>query len=150
MRQAKQQKRKLHCCFVDFKKAFDLVPRQTLWKVLKRQGMKGNVLSPLHSMYAADKACVLNHDGPTALFDCAIGVKQGCPASPLLVGRFLDELENLLEASPGIDGPRLADILLAILLFADDIALFSYPASGVQKQQCCCRISCCKCIELSL
>ena len=134
VRQAKQQKRKLYCCFVDFKKAFDLVPRQTLWSVLERRGMKGKVLSSLQSMYAADKACVLTRDGPTDLFDCGIGVKQGCPASPLLFGLFLDELENLLEAAPGIDAPHLADILLAILLFADDIALFSYSASGLQKQ----------------
>ena len=27
LQQARQEKRKLYCCFVDFKKAFDLVPR---------------------------------------------------------------------------------------------------------------------------
>ncbi len=96
--------------------------------------MEGKVLLSLQSMYAADKACVLTHDDPTYLFDCGIGVKQGCPASALLVGLFLDELKNLLEASPDIDAPCLADILLAVLLFADDIALFSCSASGLQKQ----------------
>ncbi len=111
VRQAKQQNRKLYCCFANFKKAFDL-----------------------QSIYAADKACVLTRDGPTDLFDCGIGVKQGCPASPLLFGLFLDAFDNLLEASPGNDAPHLADILPAILLFADDIALFSYSASGLQKQ----------------
>ena len=87
--------------------------------------MGGKVLTSLQSMYAADKACVLTHDGPTGLFDCSIGVKQGCPASPLLFSLYLDELEALLEASEEIDCPLIAEILLAILLFADDIALFS-------------------------
>ena len=30
--------------------------------------------------------------------------------------------------------PQIADIVLAILLFADDIALFSYSPAGLQKQ----------------
>ena len=135
VQQAKHEKRKLYCCFVDFKKAFDLVPRQTLWTILEQRGMKGRVLCSLQTMYAADRACVLTKDGPTDLFDCSIGVKQGCPASPLLFGLYLDELEKLLEdAYNDIDCPRIADILLAILLFADDIALFSYSMQGLQKQ----------------
>ncbi len=127
--QAKNSKRKLYTCFVDFKKAFDLVPRPTLWKVLEDRGMGGKILTSLRSMYAADKACVLTKDGPTELFECGIGVKQGCPASPLLFSLYLDELEKLLEeAAADIDCPRLTEILLAILLFADDIARFSYSA----------------------
>ena len=135
IQQARHEKRKLYCCFVDFKKAFDLVPRHTLWKILEQRGMKGRVLTSLKTMYAADKACVLTHDGPTNLFDCSIGVKQGCPASPLLFGLYLDELEKLLEdAFDDLDCPCVANILLAILLFADDIALFSYTQRGLQRQ----------------
>ena len=118
---------------MDFKKAFDLVPRQTLWSILEQRGMKGRVLSSLQTMYAADKACVLTRDGPTDLFDCSIGVKQGCPASPLLFGLYLDELETLLESCHEIDAPRIAELVLAILPFPDDIALFSYCVTGLQK-----------------
>ena len=38
LQQAAHAKRKLYCCFVDFKKAFDLVPRDALWSVLTRRG----------------------------------------------------------------------------------------------------------------
>ncbi len=135
LQQAAHAKRKLYCCFVDFKKAFDLVPRDALWNVLKRRGMSGRVLTSLQSMYAADKACVFTSEGPSNLFDCSIGVKQGCPLSPLLFSLYLDELESLLEeASDEIDCPHLAEILIAILLFADDIALFSYSQKGLQRQ----------------
>ena len=96
--------------------------------------MGGKVLTSLQSMYAADQACVLTRDGPTGLFDCSIGVKQGCPASPLLFSLYLDKLEAMLEASEEIDCPRIAELLLAILLFADDIALFSYSHRGLQRQ----------------
>ena len=135
LQQAKHSKRKLYCCFVDFRKAFDLVPRESLWQVLERRGMSGRVLSSLQSMYKQDKACVLTSEGPTEMFECNIGVKQGCPASPLLFSLYLDELETLLEdASEHIDCPRLAQLLIAILMFADDIALFSYSPRGLQHQ----------------
>lgn len=135
LQQAAHEKRRPYCCFVDFKKAFDLVPRDFLWNVLKRRGMSGRVLASLQSMYAADKACVFTKDGPSDLFDCSIGVKQGCPLSPLLFSLYLDELETLLEEASGeTDCPRLAELLIAILLFADDIALFSYTTKGLQHQ----------------
>ncbi len=133
--QARNSKRKLYTCFVDFKKALDLVPCTILWTILEDRGTVGKILTSLRSMYAADKACVLTKDGQSESFECGIGVKQGCPASPLLFSLYLDELEKLLEeAAADIDCPMLRRMLLAILLFADDIALFSYSASGLQKQ----------------
>lgn len=65
-------------------------------------------------MYAADKACVFTEDGPSDLFDCSIGEKQGCPFSPLFFSLYLDELETLLEEAAGeTDCPRLAKLLIA-------------------------------------
>jgi hypothetical protein len=34
MEQNKVKKKPLYCCFVDFKKTFDIVPREVLWQVL--------------------------------------------------------------------------------------------------------------------
>ena len=84
--QARRSHRKLYCCFVDFKKAFDSVPRHTLWQVLAELGINGNILDSLKSMYAQDEACVMTQEGLTEAFRCTAGVKQGCPASPLLFG----------------------------------------------------------------
>ena len=89
VQQARHAKRKLHCCFVDFKKAFDLVPRDCLWKVLKQRGMAGRVLSSLQSMYTQDGSCILTSEGATEMFECSIGVKQGCPASPQAAKRAM-------------------------------------------------------------
>ena len=86
-------------------------------------------------MYAPDRSCVFSSEGATELFECSIGVKQGCPASPLLFSLYLDELQALLrDAADETDCPRLATLLIAILLFADDIALFSYFEKGLQRQ----------------
>ena len=86
-------------------------------------------------MYAADKAYVFKNKGPSNLFECSIGVKQGYPLSPLLFSLYLDELESLLEeASEETDCPCLAEILIAILLFAEDVALFSCSQQVLQRQ----------------
>ena len=58
VQQAKQAKENFYCCFVDFKKAFDLVPRRALWITLQNRGIGGKVLTSLQCMNAADKACV--------------------------------------------------------------------------------------------
>jgi hypothetical protein len=49
-----------------------------------------------------DQAC-LHHpeEGLTPTFLCRIGVKQGCPLSPLLFGLFIDGLEKRLNAFGG-------------------------------------------------
>ena len=89
----------------------DLVPRESLCQVLEGRGMSRRVLSSLQFMYKQDKACVLTGEGPTDILACNIGVKQGCPAIPLLFSLYLDELEALLEdASEHTDCPRLAQL----------------------------------------
>ena len=73
---------KLFCCFVDFRKAFDTVPRAVLWQVLEELGVTGRILDVIKSLYALDSAAVRSLQGISAIFRCLIGVKQGCPLSP--------------------------------------------------------------------
>ena len=68
--QARRSHRKLYCCFVDFKKAFDSVPRHTLWQVLAELGINGNILDSLKSIvsqYVQERTIVL-HDTSTVTF----------------------------------------------------------------------------------
>jgi hypothetical protein len=93
--QARFKKKQLYTCFVDFKKAFDIVPRDLLWQVLEGFGISGRILECLRSMYRQDQAC-LHHpeEGLTPTFLCRIGVKQGCPLNPLMFGLFINGLEK--------------------------------------------------------
>ena len=134
MQQARQSKRKLYTCLVDFKEAFDLVPRGTSWKVLEESGMTRKVLASLKSMYAADKACVLTGDGPTDLFVALESSKAVLHARCFSVCTWTSLSRNVKILQQIFDCPQIAGILLAILLFAEDIALFSYSPCGLQKQ----------------
>ena len=75
---------KLYCCFVDFKKAFDTVPHGLLRQVLECIGIRGPILDCIKSLYAHDNAAVRNSEGISEIFDCLMGVKQGCPLSATL------------------------------------------------------------------
>jgi hypothetical protein len=45
-------RKKLYTCFVDFRKVFDIVPREKLWWVLEGIGVGRRFLACLRSMYS--------------------------------------------------------------------------------------------------
>jgi hypothetical protein len=119
---------------VDFKKPFDTIPRDLLWQVLEGLGISGQILECLRSMYRQDQAC-LHHpkEGLTPTFLYRIGVKQGCPLSPLLFGLFIDGLEKRLNVLEGDAPPMLGQLAVRLLLYADDLAFMSHSPAGLQK-----------------
>jgi hypothetical protein len=124
----------MYYCFVDFRKAFDTVPRDLLWQVLAKMGIVGRFMQCLQNMYSQDNVRVMHPTkGLSARFSCGIKVKQGCPLNPLLFGLYFDGLEKHLDALDGDSSPRLADIVVKLLLYADDLALMSETPQGLQK-----------------
>ena len=130
----KQTHGKLYSCFVDFKKAFDTVPRGLLWQVLERVGVRGPILDCIKSLYSHDSAAVRNQEGISDIFDCLMGVKQGCPLSATLFGLFVDGLEQHLMDTLGHDAPSLSGALIPLLLYADDLTILSTTPAGLQRQ----------------
>ena len=139
------QGKKLYCCFVDFEKAFDTVDREVLWAVLANIGVRGQFLKCLQSLYGVDSAAVRTAQGTSGAFRCFQGVQQGSPLSPLLFGLLLDCLHKVLKAVPGNGAPSLADYWFTaagrewkmqkpvpLLLYADDLAILSTRAEGLQ------------------
>ena len=122
----------LHCCFVDFRKAFDTVPRDVLWAVLQSIGVGGCFLSCLQAMYNKDCAAVKTAEGLSEPFRCHQGVQQGSPLSPALFGIFVDALERLMQCNTGCHVPELSGHPVPLLLYADDLVLISRSAGGLQ------------------
>ena len=61
-------------------------------------------------------------------------MKQGCPPSPTLFGLYIDELEDFLVNSSQLgDGCYLHQVLISILLFADDVVLLASSPDRLQR-----------------
>jgi hypothetical protein len=54
------KRKKMYCCFVDFRKAFDTVPRDLLWQVLAKMGIVGRFMQCLQNMYNQDIVRVMH------------------------------------------------------------------------------------------
>ena len=134
---SKPQKRRnlLFSCLVDFRKAFDRIPRQKLFEKLRKEGIKGCFLKIVMSMYSKDKSAVKinNKMTRTETFPCYTGVKQRCMLSPTLFNLHLSDLTNFLNSTSSTD-ILLDDSERPIncLLYADDLVIFSRLANGLQ------------------
>ncbi|CAF1430979.1 unnamed protein product [Didymodactylos carnosus] len=71
--------------FIDFEKAFDSVPQEALWEILKSYGIPTKIIEIIKSLYEDAESCVkVNEEANTAWFKIKTGVTQGCILSPLL------------------------------------------------------------------
>ena len=125
------QGKRLFCAFIDFTKAFDYVVRENLWFKLIKLGLRGNILDIIRSMYNSVKSRIRYENQLSNEFSCMLGVRQGECLSPFLFSMFLNDLEEEF-ITHGIEGIDIGLIKLFILLYADDIVIFSSDAEGLQ------------------
>ena len=132
---SRSSKQPLYSCYVDFKKAYDTIPRDLLWLKLQRIGVCGEFLRATQALYALVPMGVQFADGLSSTFESLLGVKQGCPLSPTLFGIFIDDFQAELEAgSAAFALPTLAGVQTPALFYADDLALVSTSTAGLQAQ----------------
>ena len=94
---------KLYCWLVKFRKTLDTTPRTVLWQVLGDSGLSGRVPTIIKSMYAQDSTAVKTSTSLPEMSRCLLGMKQGSPLSPNLVGLSTDGLETHLLQTAGTD-----------------------------------------------
>ena len=75
---------KVYTCFVDHEKAYDQVPREKLWGMLREYGVDGRLLMAINSLYSCSDVCVHVGGVKSQPFTVGVGLRQGCFLSPLL------------------------------------------------------------------
>ena len=123
--------KRLYICFVDFSKAFDRVNRLILFYKLIQGGWSGRVIDTLQDLYTKTHSR-LKVDGHLSefIYD-TIGVNQGGNASGLLFRKYMSDLSDYLHSEFGVIA---GDIIIAHLLWADDLVLMSDTLAGIKKQ----------------
>ena len=123
---------RLYACFVDFKKAFDTIPRDILFQKLLNHGIKGKFFNVLKAIYMNDSVCIKVGDKVTDPFQVNQGVKQGCVLSPLLFNIFLADLPDILLSAECQPAKLTNSKILGCLAWADDLLLLSESNKGLQ------------------
>ena len=107
----------LYCCFADFRKDFDTMPRNNLWNRLEELKVPFDLRVSVIRLYKNIIAKFKNNEGWTTYINCNIGLKQGCPLSPTTFGIYIDKLEKCLEEA-GCACTILVEIGTGIILGA--------------------------------
>jgi hypothetical protein len=102
----------------------------------------GPMLQAVAAMYSSVSLCARQAGQLSQEFPSTLGVKQGDPLSPLLLGLFSDGVENHVQQHAPQTGVHVGGALLqnavvtkvAVLLYADDIVLLARSETDLQAQ----------------
>ena len=121
-----RKRQKLFIVFVDFRKAYDLVPRNRLFEILMNLGCGLTMLTALMAIYK-DTSCILG----STIITSTIGVRQGSPTSCYLFVIFVDVL-ILMYKSRCVPEPIIQ--WLHVLMLMDDTVIFATSREKVQEK----------------
>ena len=121
-----RKRTKLFIVFVDFKKAYDLVPRNRLFEILINLGCGATMLGALMAIYH-DTSSILG----STIISSTIGVRQGSPTSCYLFVIFVDVL-ILMYKSRCLPEPIIE--WLHCLMLMDDTIIFATSREKVEEK----------------
>ena len=86
---AREFKKNIHICFIDYAKAFDCMDHNKLWKILQEIGIPDHLTCLLRNLYAGQEATVRTGYGTTD-WQIGKGVRQACILSPCLFNFYAE------------------------------------------------------------
>ena len=126
----RQKKLLSYLMFVDLKEAYDMVDRGILFRKLLQYNFPPQLISYLQEYYFADCISTSSAGKKSSTLYQTRGLRQGCNLSSILFVIYLCELSRRLNAAKlGIG--LSTDILIAYLLFANNIILLGHNEDEV-------------------
>jgi hypothetical protein len=120
----------VHLGFLDLADAFTSVPHDLILDTLRARGIDARFIQMVQSLYSSSSTCVSNSAGEQAQVHIHSGVRQGCPASPIL---FALAIEPLLRTQfvPG-SGAKAGEEEVHVLAYADDLVVVASSPEALQ------------------
>lgn len=116
---ALKRKKQLYVAYIDYKAAFDKVNRKKLFKKLRDVGVPEYIVVAIENIYRSTP-----YTSGDLTFDSDVGLKQGCPLSPLLFAIYLSDLDQSFR-NQTCGGIVIGKIKIYLLAYADDIVLLA-------------------------
>jgi hypothetical protein len=124
-----------YMAFIDFKKAYDMVPHEALFAKLEWAGFDGSFIAFLRSLYEDVR---MNPRGTSGTVPALRGLRQGCPMSPSLFNFFINDIFDPIDTheATAVTIPQCDGTLLKCpgLMFADDVVVLAESPEGLQQQ----------------
>ncbi|CAN0013229.1 unnamed protein product, partial [Heterosigma akashiwo] len=132
---SKRRKKHAMCAFIDFSKAYDTVQHEKLWATLSAANMGPKILNILKELYRKTSCTVKSEEGQfSEFYEYLVGVRQGCVLSPAIFNLFINSLANLIkEHEELLSGINIGDLVIFVLLYADDVVLLAPSRQELQK-----------------
>lgn len=94
-------------------------------------GVRGKILNIIKSLYTNIKSRVKYQNQLSDSFSCFLGAPQGDCLSPFIFSMYVNDLEEYFTLN-GFKGIDTGMLKLLLLLYADDIVIFSDTEKGLQ------------------
>ena len=114
---SKVQKKKLYVAFIDFKKAYDTVNRCLLFNRLRQVGISGAFYRNIVQMYNNTQYTIKTSKGSLEPILSNLGLRQGCPLSPMLFNLFIDDISDIFIDSQDTAPVQLQNTYLNYFLY---------------------------------
>ena len=101
-----------------------------MWAKSIKNGMSSKFIRVFQSLYDKMKLEVKNSPNQDT-FSSNVGILQGEISSPLFFSFFVNDIESRFDNDS--TGIYIYDMLLKILMYADDMAIFSTTKEGLQE-----------------
>ena len=115
----------------DFQKAYDSVCRPLLFRKMVISGLGPKFCGLIESTYSNTSAQIKLGNRLGQTFTSNVGLCQGDPLSPLLFNLFIADL--IFSFKTGCHPPKLHDLPVPSIQFADDICNFSTSFPGIRQ-----------------
>ena len=114
---------------VDLEKAYDLVNREVLWKIMEVMGYPIPFIKWLRTMYSVTQMSILNGTEVAGTISDFHSVRQGCPLSMHLFVIYIEPL--LTRLSTALNGINLFGTKVTVRAMVDDVAIFVSSDSDI-------------------
>ena len=120
---AREFHKNIYFCFIDCAKAFDCVPHNILWKILKEMEIPDHLTCLLRNLYAGREATVRTRHGTMDWFQIGKGVRQCCILPPCLFNFYAECIMQNARLDGSQAGIRIARRNISNLRYTRDTSL---------------------------
>ena len=126
--------------FVDFKKAFDSIDRNIMFKILRHYGVPEQITNAIRLLYEGTRSAVIIDGQITDVFDVITGVLQGDVLAPYLFIVVIDwvminaNIDDLGFITHKRQSSRFTEEKVGDLEYVDDIGLLENEVDNAQRQ----------------